>query len=308
VKSPLGCDTLLPGSAPRVSLPEARAYCARLARTHYENFTVGSLLLPRDLRRHFFHVYAFCRSVDDLGDEAPGDRLTLLDAWEEDLQRCYDGVPRHPVFTALRETIDAFAIPREPFLRLVEANRMDQQVRRHATFRDLLFYCDHSANPVGHLVLYILGHADEERRRLSDLTCTALQLANFWQDVARDWEMGRVYLPQEDLARFGVREEQIRDRVCDGRFRALMKFEVDRARAMFLEGLPLAERVAGTARLDLRLFSRGGMLILDAIERQGFDVLSRRPELGRAAKARLLLSELGRHFFRRRGPDGGAFA
>ena len=192
---------------------EAYRHCERLARTHYENFTVGSLLMPRPLRRHMYALYAYCRTVDDLGDEAvrgaanphltpehpaqsgPGDdpggyRLALLDWWESELDACYEGEPSHPVHVALKETIHEFDLPREPFQRLIEANRMDQRAQRYPTYGDLLHYCEHSANPVGRLVLYLFGYGDEERQRMSDATCTALQLANFWQDVARDYREG----------------------------------------------------------------------------------------------------------------------
>ena len=186
---------------------EALVYCQRLALSHYENFTVASWLLPRALRQHVYAVYAFCRHVDDLGDEAPGDRLKLLDDWQAELERCYHSTPSHPVFVALRETIRRFAIPPQPFLKLIEANRMDQRTSRYRTFEELLHYCDHSANPVGHLFLYLFGYADAERQGLADATCTALQLTNFWQDVAVELGKGRVYIPQEDMPRFGCSEE-----------------------------------------------------------------------------------------------------
>ena len=191
------------------SRDEAFAYCRSLTKTHYENFTVGSLLLPKAKRQHVSNLYAYCRTVDDLGDEAEGDRRALLEQWREDLERCYDGTPNHPVMVALQDTIQRYRIPREPFLKLIEANRMDQEVARYETFEDLLYYCDHSANPCGRLFLYVFDYRDEERQQLSDYTCTALQLANFWQDVNRDWRKGRVYLPLEDLKAHGVTEEQL---------------------------------------------------------------------------------------------------
>ena len=189
---------LVSGSLVGGTVAEAYARCAELARAHYENFTVGSWLLPRDKRRHVYAIYAFCRFVDDLGDEHRADRLEALDAWQQDLLRCYEGDPRHSYLVALRETIREFDIPQEPFLKLIEANRMDQTVTRYPTYRDLDFYCQHSANPVGHLMLHVFGYRDVERRRLSDYTCTALQLANFWQDVDRDHSMGRIYIPLEE--------------------------------------------------------------------------------------------------------------
>ena len=261
-----------------------------LARSHYENFTVASWFLPREKRPHVYAVYAFCRFVDDLGDEAPGDRLALLDRWEEELRACYDGTPTHPIAVALADTIRRFDIPMEPFLKLVEANRMDQRTQRHPTYDDLLFYCNHSATPVGRLFLYLFGYRDEERQRLADATCTALQLTNFWQDVRRDLEMGRIYIPLEDMNRFGCTEDQLREGVADDAFRELMRFEVERARGLFREGAALVDAVEGIVRLDIALFTEGGLHILNAIERQNFDVLSRRPSLSKLARTRLAVS------------------
>jgi squalene synthase HpnC len=278
-----------------ITIADAFAYCERLCRTHYENFTVVARFIPRDLRRHFHSIYAFCRFVDDLGDEAAGDRLALLDEWEADLRRCYGDngeQPQHPIHVALRETIRQFAIPATPFLKLIEANRMDQRRRRHPTYADLLHYCDHSANPVGHLVLYLLGYRDAERQRLSDAICTGLQLANFWQDVQRDLAMDRIYIPLEDMARFGYSESDLQTGVVDDRFRGLMRFEVERARALFAAGRPLADMVHGVARWQLRLYSAGGLAVLQAIERLDYDVLHQRPALSKADKARLAMQAL----------------
>jgi len=269
---------------------EAYRYCQRLTRTHYENFTVGSILLPREKLRHVYAIYGFCRGVDDLGDEAQGDRLALLQQWEEELAQCYGGTPRHPVFVALQQTIATFDIPREPFLRLIQANRMDQERKRHPTYQDLLYYCQHSANPVGHLFLYLFGYRDVQRQRLSDYTCTALQLANFWQDVARDYAMGRIYIPLEDMERFGYTEAELARGEANQNFRRLMAFEVDRAEELFRQGYALVDKVQGVARVDIALFTRGGMEVLKAIRRQNYDVLSRRPTLSRGRKAWLLLS------------------
>ncbi|MFQ5872343.1 MAG: squalene synthase HpnC [Dehalococcoidia bacterium] len=285
--------------APQItSREEAFRYCERLARTHYENFTVGSWLLPRELRQHVFNIYAYCRSVDDLGDEVEGDRLAILDQWEEDLRRCYHGVPHHPVLMAVQATIEQFDIPLQPFVKLVEANRMDQRTKRFSTYSDLLHYCDHSANPVGHMVLYLFGYRDEERQRLADATCTALQLANFWQDVSRDLDMGRIYIPLEDMERFKYTEDDLQQRRFDGKFRILMAFEVERARGLFEEGLELVDLVTDNLRVDLELFSRGGMKVLDAIEKMEYDVFSRRPTLSRLEKARLLVPVLIKHRWR----------
>lgn len=266
---------------------EAYRWCEQYARRHDENFTVVSFLLPKKLRRHFFAVYAFCRYTDDLGDEAEGDRLALLDSWEQDLRDAVAGNPRRPLLTALARTIERKEIPLDPFLRLIEANRMDQRVSRFATYDDVLTYCSYSATPVGQMVLAVLGYTDAERVTLSDQTCIGLQLANFWQDVSVDIEKGRIYLPLEDLQRFGVDEQQIIDRRFDERYRALMKFEVDRARACFAEGKKLESRVSRSVRTDIRLYRLGGEAILNAIEAAGYDTLSARPRVTKAAKARL---------------------
>lgn len=267
---------------------EAFAYCRALARRHYENFTVASWFLPRWARPHMYSVYAYCRGVDDLGDEAQGDRLALLDEWEAELRRCYAGAPSHPTFVALQRTIQEFAIPPEPFLKLIQANRMDQHTNRYQTYADLLHYCEHSANPVGHLVLYLFGYRDPERQRLADATCTALQLANFWQDVWRDWLLGRIYIPLEEMRLFGYDEEQLARRKYNLSFRRLMAFQVERARGLFVQGLPLADKVAGRLKLDLKLFSLGGLAVLDAIQAIDYDVLHQRPIISKAKKAWLV--------------------
>ena len=273
------------------SLEEASAYTRRLTSTHYENFTVGSLLLPKAVRQHVSNLYAYCRTVDDLGDEATGDRRHLLDQWRDDLERCYtNDAPTHPVMVALQHTIQRFNIPREPFLKLIEANRMDQELARHPTFEDLLHYCDHSANPCGRLFLYVFNYRDEERQKLADHTCTALQLTNFWQDVNRDWQKGRVYLPLEDLKAHDVTEEQIARREFDDNFRRLLAFQVERTRHIFRQGAQLLDHIDGHAKTDVALFTRGGMAVLDAIEKQDYNVLKRRPSLSRLKKAWLLLS------------------
>ena len=269
-------------------LAPAYRECIALARSHYENFTVAGRFLPKRLLPHVAAIYAYCRGVDDLGDEAAGDRLALLDAWEADLEQAYAGTPTAPHLQALQHTIRAFSIPPEPFRKLITANRMDQTQSRYATFADVLHYCEHSANPVGFLYLLLFGYDDEERRRLSDATCTALQLANFWQDVRRDWDKGRVYLPQEDMERFGYTEEQLAEGACNQAFRNLMAWEVERAQALFEQGLPLVETLEGTARLHVKLFSLGGMRVLDAIRAQDYDVLSKRPVVTGRRKAWLL--------------------
>lgn len=281
-------------SARPPSLAESYAYCGDLARSHYENFTVISRFTPRQHRPALEAVYAFCRHTDDLGDEAQGDRLALLDEWEAELARAYSGEPTHPIMVALQDTIRRAQIPEEPFRKLIEANRMDQGPGRFETYADVLHYCDHSANPVGRMVLHVLGEASKENVRLSDATCTALQLANFWQDVARDYAMGRIYIPLEDVRAFGCTEEQIANGVADRAFRDLMRFEVDRAQALFDEGLPLAARLSGRARLAIALFSKGGMRVLGAIRKQDYDVLSERPVVTRSRKLWLIVSTAAR--------------
>lgn len=271
-------------TADRIALASAYDWCRSYARQHDENFTVVSWFLPRDLRPHFFALYAFCRYTDDLGDEAEGDRLRLLDEWEHELRACYEGERTSQIFIALGATIDQHEIPPAPFLRLIEANRMDQSVSRFETYDDLLHYCRHSATPVGRMVLYVLGYRDEERQHLADATCIGLQLANFWQDVSVDLREGRVYIPQEDMQRFDYGEDELRDGVVDDRFRALMRFEVERARALFGEGRELERIVDRRARPDVRLFRAGGEAVLDAIESAGYDVLSRRPRVSKTKK------------------------
>jgi len=293
-------------AAERVWTPEeAYRYCGELSRSHYENFTVGSLLLPREKRRHVYAIYAYCRWVDDLGDEyrqsagglpvgvdEASHRLALLDQWQRELETCYSGAPSHPVTVALRQTIRTFDIPPQPFLKLIDANRMDQWVSRYPTYDQLLHYCDHSANPVGHLFLYLFGYRDVQRQRLADATCTALQLTNFWQDVSRDKLKGRIYLPQEDMTRFGYPEGLLADGQVNDAFRQLMAFEVARTRTLFQEGMALLPLITGAARVDVRLFTRGGLAVLDAIQAQGYNVLAKRPVLSRWRKAAIFLSSL----------------
>jgi squalene synthase HpnC len=283
----------IPETAP--TLEEARAYCRRLAESHYENFHVATWFLPARLRPHFYSIYAYCRIADDLGDEV-GDHaaaLALLNLWGRELDACYEGRARHPVFVALAETIRACAIPKEPFADLLTAFRQDQTVSRYETMEDVLGYCRFSANPVGRLVLYVCDEVNEENFRLSDSTCSALQLANFWQDVRVDFAKDRVYLPQADMRRFGVSDATIAEGVVTPEFRALLQYEVGAARSLFEEGLPLIGRVRRLLAVDLDLFSRGGLEILRAIESREFDVLSGRPAIAKGAKLALALRAVG---------------
>jgi len=283
------------------SLAEARDYCARLAKAHYENFLVATLFVPKALKQHFYNVYAYCRIADDLGDESggPENALPLLDWWESELDACYAGRPQHPVFIALAETNAQFCIPRQPYADLLRAFRQDQTVTRYPTYEDLLGYCRYSANPVGRLVLYLCGYSDAERQRLSDATCTALQLANFWQDVARDYAIGRIYLPLEDMARYRVAEDDIAARRFTPAFADLLRFECERAKGLFEEGLKLCALVNRRLRLDIEMFSRGGLEIIRRIEAQGYDVLTRRPAIPKRRQMALLAGRLLTGLFRR---------
>jgi len=279
----------MPDAVP--TLEQARAWCKQLAESHYENFHVATWFLPKALRPHFHAIYAYCRISDDLGDEV-GDTsaaLALLDFWGRELDACYEGRARHPVFVALAETIRACSIPKRPFADLLTAFRQDQTVTRYRTMADVLDYCRYSANPVGRLVLYACGYADEERFKLSDATCTALQLANFWQDVRVDFAKGRVYLPQVDMQRFGVSDETIAQGVPTNDFRMLVEYEVDFARSLFQDGLPLIGMVGRDLAVDLDLFSRGGLEILNAIQQRDYDVLSARPAISKRTKLALAL-------------------
>ena len=280
------------GASPAVAA--AFAECERIARTHYENFTLGSRLLPRHLRRHIAAIYAFARTADDLADEEPDSARALagLDAWERELEACYAGAPRHPIFIALAETVREFAIPIEPFRRLLTAFRMDAVFRSPASFGDLLHYCAHSANPVGHLVLYLFGHSDAERRARADDICTALQLTNFWQDLAIDLTKGRIYLPREDMERFGYGPDDLARHAVTPAFRELMAFECARTRALFSRGLALAGMLDGGLGREVRLFAGGGIAILDRLEAVGYDALHARPTLSRWAKLGLVARTL----------------
>jgi squalene synthase HpnC len=274
----------------------ARAYCRNLARSHYENFTVASWLLPRDLRPHFYHVYAYCRWADDLADET-GDRqqsLQLLDWWEDELQACYQGRAWHPVFQALTETIREFSIPIEPLADLLVAFRQDQSVARYETFDELLHYCRYSANPVGRLVLYLGRAHNDECGKLADQVCTGLQLANFWQDVARDFDRGRVYLPQETCRRFNYEPAMFERREYNSAFHQVLKFEVDRAETFLRSGLPLVERVPSILAADVWLFIQGGLKILSHIRQLDYNVWACRPQVSKLDQLSLLVGYMSR--------------
>ena len=279
------------------SLAEAQRYTRWLATHHYENFNVVSWLLPRRLHQHFYNLYAYCRWADDLGDEVadPARALELLNWWEHELHLCYEGRPSHPVFIALEPTIRACQVPMQPFADLLVAFRQDQTVKRYSTWQEVLGYCRYSADPVGRLVLYLCGYRDAGRQELSDFTCTALQLANFWQDVARDLAKGRIYVPLDRLEQHGLTFADIEQKCFDERYVSLMKDLIASTRELFAAGLPLAERVDPVLRVDIELFSRGGLAVLEAIGKTGYDTLHRRPALGRGTQAKLL----GRAMFKR---------
>lgn len=268
----------------------AQQFTKWLATHHYENFNVVSWLLPKELHQHFYNVYAYCRWADDLGDEIPDTvrALELLNWWDSELDLCYQGKPSHPIFIALRQTILEKDIPKQPFADLLKAFRQDQTTKRYESWDSMIGYCLYSANPVGRLVLYLCGYRDEQRQKLSDATCTALQLANFWQDVSRDLEKSRIYIPLDIAAQHGVSENEIVTRQFSDRYVSLMKDLIARTRELFAEGYPLAKMVDGRLSVDLEMFSRGGMAVLDAIEAQGYDTLNRRPSIDKAKQARLL--------------------
>ena len=271
-------------SIPTAALPAgtfdvagAYEFCARLAKSHYENFTIASWLMPREMRPHMYAIYAYARMADDFADEHHD--LAMLDDWERQLDQAYEGVPRHPVFIALADTVRRFDIPREPFKNLLVAFRSDVKFKGFDTLDDLLGYSRNSANPVGRLVLYLFGHRDAERQHLSDLVCSGLQLANFWQDVAIDLEKGRIYLPRRDMEKFGVSAAELEAHASSKNFVELMRHEVAIARAMLIEGGELYRQVDKRLRRDILMFAGGGLAILHAIERVGYDVFGARPEL-----------------------------
>ena len=272
------------------SLEQAQAYTRGLATSHYENFNVVSWLLPRDLHQSFYNVYAYCRWADDLGDEIPdaARALVLLDEWEEELRLCYAGRATHPVLIALTETVRRHDIPQKPFSDLLIAFRRDQTVKRHADWAAVMDYCVYSANPVGRIVLYVCGYRDAGRQELSDWTCTALQLANFWQDVARDLDKGRIYIPLAHLSAHGLSVGDLEARRFDERYARMMKELVEYTRTLFARGRSLVGRVAGPIRVDIDMFGRGGLAVLDAIEAVGYNTIERRPALSRRTQARLL--------------------
>jgi squalene synthase HpnC len=280
---------------------ESRAYTRWLATHHYENFHVVSLLLPKRLHQDFYNVYSFCRWADDLGDEIgdTAESLRLLAWWRSELHAMCAGHARHPVFVALADTVREFSLPVALLDDLITAFEQDQTVTRYRNFEDLFEYCRYSANPVGRLVLGLCGYRDGERQALSDATCTALQLANFWQDVTVDLEKDRVYLPLDLLEAHGYPLEALLARQFDARFRAAMQEAVNITRGLFVKGLPLADSVDRRLAIDLELFSRGGLRVLEKIERQDYDVLRSRPAISKVERVGLLLGAITRRAFSR---------
>lgn len=267
---------------------------AVLAKASRENFPVALRVLPRETRERLQAVYGFARLVDDIGDCAPGDRLALLDWVEADLERAYNGRAEHPLMQRLTPLVAACEVPRDPFLRLIEANRRDQRQGRYQTFEDLCEYCTFSATPVGELVLHVFGVCTPERLRLSDAVCTALQLVEHWQDVGEDYARGRIYVPLEDLERFGVSEAELAGDRPSESFRRLMAFEVGRARPLLASGIPLVASLRGHARLAVAGYVAGGKAALDAVERSGYDVLARSPSAGNTRRLAAAVAVLGK--------------
>jgi hydroxysqualene synthase len=290
-------DSALQAGEP-CSVGEAFAYCERMARNHYENFPVGSLLVPRSSRRHVYSIYAFARTADDFADEGYGTgaaeldeagRLAALADWEQKLEATYRGEASHPVFIALAETVKELGLPIELFRDLLSAFKQDVSKRRYATFDELLAYCTRSANPVGRLILLLFGYREEKLHRLSDSICTGLQLANFWQDLSLDIRKDRIYLPEDEMADFGVSVADLRAGRSSDRFAALLKMQVERTEKLFEVGRSLPGLVSGRLAIELRLTRLGGMRILRRIEEQGYDTLRARPVITTWDKIALLL-------------------
>ena len=301
-------------------LEKSYKFCRELATSHYENFTVASLLIPKSKRDNIYAIYAYCRIVDDIGDEASSDfpfltdlnvevnweewseserRLHLLDYWESQLTLCYTGTPSNPVMYALQDTILSFEIPITPFIKLISANRLDQAQHRYETFENLLNYCEYSANPVGQIFLHLFGYDDELRQTYSDFTCTGLQLVNFLQDIKTDFLRGRIYIPQEDMAYFGYSEDELSKNIENQNFQRLMKFESSRAREYLNQGFKLIDYLNGPIRLDVALFSRGGSAVLKSIERSEYKVVMSRSKLSRYDSMGLVLVNFLKYLLRR---------
>lgn len=281
-----------------MSIEAAYDYCERMARDHYENFPVGSLLAPKSRRRHVYSIYAFARTADDFADEGydgettAATRLERLDEWQKKLEDCCRGEADDPVFVALSATIRELGLPVKLFEDLLSAFRQDVTKSRYRDFDEVLDYCSRSANPVGRLILLLFDYRDEELHRMSDSICTGLQLANFWQDVSVDMLKDRIYLPQDEMSRFGVTVDDLRTGAFSDRYAALMRFQVERTRGIFNRGRMLPKMVKGRLALELRLTWLGGMRILERIESLGYDTLRSRPVITLPDKVRLLMRSL----------------
>ena len=291
-----GSVTRLAGWDTHQNLDEAQAFCKKIAESHYENFVVTNQFTPAEHVEHIQNIYAFCRYGDDLGDDAPFSdeiRWKLLDAWEQDLSEAarddWSGNPRHPILKAIQATAREKGIPRQPFWKLIQAFKMDQTKKRYADFDELRRYCFYSADPVGHLFLYVYGHDDEELRALSDWTCTAQQLANHWQDVARDLDQDRIYLPADTMTRHGYSYDDYLSRTADDRWCALLADEVVRAQEWFDKGEELWQRCDPRLAVDLMMFSWGGQAVLASIRKQGFDTWRKRPRVSKLKQFFLLM-------------------
>ena len=286
------------------SLSAAYAYCATLAQAHYENFPVGSVLVPKSLRQYFYSIYAFARTADDFADEGyeenyrEQDRLDLLNEWRLMLREAFTGRARHPIFIALADTQAKFALPLTLFEDLLSAFSQDVVKRRYQTFAELTDYCRRSANPIGRLILLLFGYRDEARHLMSDSICTGLQLANHWQDVEVDLRKDRVYLPEEDLRQYGLSVEMLKTQTTSPTFSELMQFEIARARQLFSQGKPLCTAVTGRLGIELRVVWLGGVKILKAIEENGYDVFRKRPVITRGDKLQILFRALRKEAFK----------
>ncbi len=302
-------STIPLASASAGDVATAEVETRRLAASHYENFSVISLLLPRNLRQDFCNIYAFCRVADDLGDETgdTNESIRLLEDFRNQTHACFAGQATTTVFVALKATIQRHQLPIEPFLDLIDAFEQDQRVFRYQSLEELVDYCRRSANPVGRLVLYLCGYRDAVRQELSDKICTGLQLANFWQDVRRDLvDRERIYIPRDSLDRFGVTENQIRTGPCDDKFTNLMRFEVARTSDLFDRGEALLPMLRMSVRMQVALFNKGGRAVLDAIRQQNFDTLSHRPALSRWQKGKLMIATLAACAGRSLGAECGS--
>ncbi len=276
-----------------VTLKEAFAICSKITANHYENFPVASVALPKKLRPYVSAVYAFARTADDFADEAEfaGRRMEKLEEWSTLLSQMQSGIPTHPIFIALKDTAQKFDIPTTLFEDLITAFKMDCTIKNYATFDDLLHYCRHSANPVGRIILHIFGYTSPELMDYSDAICTALQLTNFWQDIAVDLEKNRIYIPQEDLMRFKYSEKELQEYVINDSLKALILFEINRTRDLFLQGKPLCGQVHGRLGFELRLTWAGGMTILDKILENDCNVF-KRPILKKLDYIRMVFQSL----------------